>query len=625
MLRGYQQDSVNAIIEWVKKCVDPALVDLATGAGKSHIISAVADWIRQQSDKKVLVLAPSKELVEQDREKYLSTGNPASLYCASLGKCLKHSVVFGSPQSVKNDIKKFKGGFAAIIIDECHKITPTIKDIIAHIKSDSPKCRVIGLTATPYRLNTGYIYAIDEHGNPVPEYRTRDPYFVKCLHRVSAQYLIDEGYLTRPHADPDHIRGYAAGSLELNKQGKFDAREVEQVFEGHGNLTSEIVADIVYNSQYRNGVIIFAATRKHAEEVMASLPPANSRLVTGETKDSDRVKIVDDFKKRRFKYLVNVSVLTTGFDATHLDVVAILRATESVSLLQQIIGRGLRLGDPNTAGDLIAIANSEKPDCLVLDYAENIERHCPDGDLFNPEIRAKRPPGEAEPINCHCPSCGTENEFKGRPNDEGFLVDNHGYFSDLAGQPVLTDDDKPMPAHFGRRCLGGMISAGKFLQCDYRWTFKECLSCGHENDIAARQCESCKEMLIDPNEKLRIEFTRIKKDPYTATSDKVLSWTLKPWVTRTGKDALKAEFVTEFRTVTSWLIEYDQCSNEFVLNKWRALCRACGVFDKKPKTARQFIDAQPTMPVTITSRKNRKTSMFEVLAYNEEELKNEVS
>ncbi len=622
-LRDYQQAAVDAAINWIKKCVDPAVLDLATGAGKSHIISAIAEWVRVNSGKKVLVLAPSKELVSQDRDKYLTTGNPASLYCASLGKDLRHDVVFGSPQSVKNDIKKFCGNFSTIIIDECHGITPTIKDIIAHIKSKNDKCRVIGLTATPYRLNTGYIYSIDDNDNPVPEWQTVDPFFTKLLYRVSAKYLIDQGYLTPPHADPSHIKGYDSSELELNNRGQFDSKQVEQVFEGHGKLTSNIVADVVMNSTYRSGVIMFAATRKHAEEVMASLPPGNSRLITGSTNKMDRESIINDFKSRRFKYLVNVSVLTTGFDAPHVDVVAILRATESISLLQQIIGRGLRLSDPSTAGDLQAIESSEKPDCLVLDYAGNIERHCPDGDLFNPEIRAKRKAGDGEPVQCYCPSCNSPNEFKGRPNDDQFGIDDNGYFVDLSGDQILTDNEQPMPAHYGRRCMGGLISAGRFVQCDYRWTFKECV-CGHENDIAARQCESCKELLVDPNEKLKIEFTRIKKDPYTATSDKVISWELKPYFTRSGKDSLKVEFVTEYRKVTAWYIEYDQCQNEYILNKWRNLCRACGVFDKKPKTAREFIKADPVMPFTITARKNQKTSMFDILDYNQEELTNEV-
>ena len=362
--RDYQQAAVNAAIEWMIKCLDPAVLDLATGAGKSFIIALIANWLEKNTGKKTLVLAPSKELVEQDREKYLSTGYPASVYCASIDKCLKHNVVFGTPQTVGNSIEKFGSNFACVIIDEGDGVTPTVKNIIHELRKRNEKLRVLGLTATPYRLNTGYIYQYDQTqgGKAMHESECRDPFYHSLLYRVDAHQLIERGYLTPPHAEIDHAEGYDTAGLELNSRGQFDAKQVEQTFEGKGRLTSFIVADIVAKSHNRNGVLIFAATVQHALEIMESLPPDNSEIITGSTSKSDRETIISRFKARRFKYLVNVAVLTVGFDAPHVDVVAILRATESVRLLQQIIGRGLRLVDPSTAGDPVAIAASEKPD-----------------------------------------------------------------------------------------------------------------------------------------------------------------------------------------------------------------------------------------------------------------------
>jgi len=103
--------------------------------------------------------------------------------------------------------------------------------------------------------------------------------------------------------------------------------------------------------------MFFAATVQHAEEVYASLPPEISAILTALTGKTKRKKIIASFKRQEIKYLVNVGVLTRGFDADHVDVIAILRATESVALLQQIIGRGLRIREG-------------KEDCLILDYAE---------------------------------------------------------------------------------------------------------------------------------------------------------------------------------------------------------------------------------------------------------------
>lgn len=621
--RDYQQAAVDAAIAWMKRCIDPAVLDLATGAGKSFIIALIAKWLEENTGKKTLVLAPSKELVEQDREKYLSTGLPASVFCASIGKCLKHNVVFGTPQTVANSIEKFGSNFACVIIDEGDGVTPTVQKIIEQLRQRNAKLRVLGLTATPYRLGTGYIYAYDKDGKPMHETECVDPFYQRLLYRVDAHELIERGFLTPPHADLDHVAGYDTENLELNNRGQFDARDIEQVFEGKGRLTSFIVADIVQKSYARNGVLIFAATVAHAYEIMESLPKENAEIIHGSTAKADRELIISRFKKRQFKYLVNVSVLTVGFDAPHVDVVAILRATESVRLLQQIIGRGLRLVDPSTAGNPVAILRSEKPDCLVLDYAKNLERHCPDGDLFNPKITARKAGGEAGGVSALCPSCGFENDFTGRQNPDKFDIDAYGYFVDLSGRRIETDNGD-MPAHHGRRCYGTSIVKGVNERCGYRWSVKTCHECEHENDITARYCEKCRTELVDPNEKLQIEFTKIKKDPYTPTSDKVLSWRPQEWVSQAGNTTLRVDFTTEYRTFTVWykqLVDCEMPKNMKAADSWMMLCKACGV---KENNAADFIAAKPTMPQTITAAKERGTSFFRVFAYNEDEL-NEIS
>lgn len=624
ILRDYQQEAVNMALTWMKKCLDPAVLDLCTGAGKSLIVAELAKWFDENTSKKVLVLAPSRELVEQNRAKYLSTGYPASVYCASIEKCLKHNIIFGTPQTVGNSIEKFGSNFACVIIDECDGITPTVKDIIASMRAKNPKLRVLGLTATPYRMSTGYIYQHDQDDKPMHETECVDPYFHKLLCRVDAHELIERGFLTPPHADPEHIAEYNTEQLTLNNRGQYNAKDVEQAFEGKGRLTSMIVADIVSKSYNRNGVLIFAATVAHAYEVMESLPPENSEIIHGATSKSDRETIINRFKKRQFKYLVNVSVLTVGFDAPHVDVVAIMRATESVRLLQQIIGRGLRLVDPSTAGSVAAIALSEKPDCLVLDYAQNMSRHCPDGDLFNPKITARKAGGETGGIEATCPECGYQNDFTGRPNPDQLKHDSAGYFVDLTGCRIETDYGF-MPAHFGRRCFGQSIVLGLNQRCGYRWSVKTCHECEHENDITARYCEACRAELVDPNTSLVLEFTKLKKDPNTPTSDKVLSWRPQPWVSSAGNNTLKIDFTTEYRTFSVWFKEYADCDkavrgHQYAMNNWIALCKACGVFEARPKTAEQFIAANPTMPITITAAKEKGTSFFRIYNYNEQEL-----
>ena len=283
MLRPYQSEAFDSATAWMRRSTMPGLIEAATGSGKSHIVAAIAAWVYENTGKRVLCLQPSKELTEQNHEKYLATGNPASIFSASAGgRCMRHPVVYGTPGTVKNALSRFGDQFGAVIIDEAHGITPTIKMIVGSMQQKNPKLRVLGLTATPYRTQSGFIYQYDTDGGFVDESQARDPYFNSLLYRITTRQLIDMGYLTPAHADPDHAASYEGATLQLNGRGQFDAADLERVFEGRGRLTAEIVADIVLHAQGRKGVMIFAATVQHAKEIMESLPPDNSRMLGGE-------------------------------------------------------------------------------------------------------------------------------------------------------------------------------------------------------------------------------------------------------------------------------------------------------------------------------------------------------
>lgn len=582
-LRPYQQEAHDAIIDYVRQHVPPCMVEAATGAGKSHIIAALAKTINDMSGKRILCLQPSAELVQQNREKYLLTGEPASVFSASAGgRCMLHPVVFGTPGTVKNSISRFGSQFAMVVIDECHEITPTIKKIIDAIRQYNPNLRVVGFTATPYRMTTGYIYRMDETGKPNSEDTARDPYFAQKVYSIGAYELIQAGYLTEPHVGDINAESYDTANIELNKRGQFDKADVDKAYHGHGRKTSAVVADIVTQSRGRRGVLIFAATIQHAEEVYSSLPPELSCIITSKT--AGRKDIINGIKRKKYKYIVNVGVLTRGFDAPHIDVVALLRLTESVSLLQQMIGRVLRLYDG-------------KNDALVLDYAGNIERHMPDGDLFKPDVKAAYKSGEQHMITVHCPSCSTEQEFSARPNLDGFEVSDDGYFLDLDGNKIKTDFGE-MPAHFGRRCQALLpVPGGQFQQCDYRWSYKECVQCGHDNDIAARYCKHCKAELIDPNEKLRIEFKRMKRDPSQIQCDNVLQYNSRIFKAKSGNECLLIEFTTEYRTFTVYY-RLDQ--------KWQQ------------RNIDAFHAAEDEGLITVTYQKNSDSGYYSVYAYNQE-------
>ena len=587
-LRPYQQAAVDATLAWVKKSTDACLIESATGSGKSLIVAELAARLHKMSGgKHVMCLAPNSDLITQNREKYLATGNPASIYSASAGgQCLRHAVVFGTPGTVKKAAARIGSRFCAVIVDECHGLTPTIRFIIDEMRKGNDKLRVIGLSATPYRLGSGYVYRMDESGRPNSEERARDPYFTARVFCIQARQLIAEGYLTPPVIGDIGAEHYDTSGLELNKRNQFYADAVDRAFVGRGRKTSAIVEDVVRQSSGRNGVMLFAATVQHAKEIMESLPPSLSRMIGGDinTAKDARKRLVADFKARKYKYLVSVGTMTTGVDFTHVDVIAILRKTESVSLLQQIIGRGLRLDEC-------------KDDCLVLDYAENIETHCPDGDLFAPEIKASYSASESVPLTCTCPDCNTENEFSARKNDEGYEIDDYGYFVDLDGVQIETEHG-PMPAHFGRRCQAlRRTHGGQYEQCGYRWTSKACPHCDADNDIAARYCKTCKGEIIDPNEKLSIDFKKMKRDPTILQTDEVLAMVHKPVTTRAGMDCIVVTFSTPYRNFDVWLHPYVQGGKLYAqYHQWLEL------------------DGNP--PETVTYIKDAESSFYTIHGYN---------
>ncbi len=565
--RPYQQEAHDAIINSWRRSLAPCLVEAATGAGKSIILAMVAKTLNEISNnKRVLCLAPSKELTEQNAEKYASLGEPFSFYSASIQKSLRHPVVFATPGTFVKVASVVGGQFGGVIIDEAHNTTPTIKKIVADMQAGNPNLRVCGLTATPYRLNDGYIYAVDQDLKPVEA--TKEPYYYQLVYSITARELIDMGFLTPLVAAPINATSYDTSGLILKPNGQYDEKTVRAAFEGWGRETAAIIADVVGQTQNATGTLIFAATVQHAKEVMASLHPDNARIITGETTKKEREKIISDFKKQKFQYLVNVSVLTTGFDAPNVSHIAILRASESVGLLQQMFGRAMRLFAGKKQG-------------VILDYANNLERHFPDGDLYIPEVKVRRKKEESETINCLCEKCGKINTFTERENEYGMEVDAYGYYVLPGGErytrEVLDGQTAEIPAHYGRRCIH-IDSRGN--QCDYYWSGKDCPFCNFTNDISARYCGNCKGELINPNDRLITLYKEHQRDPNAVQTEKLLELRGVLGISRNGNAMVTCEVKTERRTFKVFLLE----ANQWLSAKKAFVERATNNFTTTPAT-----------------------------------------
>lgn len=477
-LRSYQQEAVDSTLNHFRRKRTPAVIVLPTGAGKSLVIAELAKIARGR----VLVLAHVKELVEQNHLKYESYGLQAGIYSAGLNqKDSEKKVIFGSIQSVANANEDFFKDFTLLVIDECHRVglepDSQYAKVIKQLKLNNSRICILGLTATPYRLGLGWIYNYAIRG----ELKTQElRFFKQCIYDLPLEYMIRNGYLTPPVKVDIPVTSY--NFSELTEGGKsYTMAQLEEVLQQQRRLTPLIIKNIIdiTDSYKRQGVMIFSSTVKHAQEVMDSLPEGQARLILGETEDMERDQTIEEFKRKEFKYLVNVSVLTTGFDAAHVDVIAILRPTESISLYQQIIGRGLRL-------------DTNKKDCLVLDYTGMGHS------IFSPEIGEKKTVSESVAVQVPCPECGFVNDFWGIVDDDGYVVE-----------------------HFGRKCRGGKQNPDtyEFTPCGYRFRFKVCDQCSAQNDITARECCKCGNVLIDPDTKLK--QAKLSKDAHVLTPDSI--------------------------------------------------------------------------------------------------------
>lgn len=542
MLRPYQSAACDAAMSYMRTTTSPCLIDAAPAAGKSHMIAHIADALHKMSGgKRILCLAPNAKLVMQNKGKMDETGHPSSVFSASAGaKSTRHNIIFATPGTVSNSISRFSdGSYCAVVVDECHGMTPTVRAIITSMRDGNPNMRVLGLTGTPYLLGKGYIFRQHPNGKVNGDDQTRDPYFTKCVYRVSAREMLEAGYITPMTVGHINAESYDTSGVVLLPNGRLDDATVERAFVGHGRQTAHVVADVVAQAQSRTGgVMLFAATVAHAHEIMASLPPGNSVMVTGDMDPAAEKRAVAAYRAHQKRYVVSVGKLTTGFDSPWTEIIAVLRYTESATLLTQILGRAWRLFDG-------------KRDCLWLDYAGNYERHFPGGDIYSPEIKAGKAAEKGEPVAAECPSCGYENAFSRHKDAEGYTLDANGYCLDVWGQRVETDYG-PMPGHFGRRCNGLVKVGPEYDRCSYYWTSKDCEACGEKNDIAARFCRSCKAEIIDPNERLVIEFTAAKRDPTQPQTDTVLSMALKESVSQRGNPTVRADWVTPFRKFSTW-------------------------------------------------------------------------
>jgi len=377
-LRDYQSEAVAAAWDCCRDKKNPLIV-LPTGAGKSLVIAQlIKDAIGW--DGRIVVLAHRKELLEQNAAEIQGlTGREVGIYSAGLNrKEPEADIVCAGIQSIYKNAELLDRRHL-VIVDEAHLIpddqTTMYGRFLADIRAINKTVFVIGLTATPFRTGEGEL--------------TEGELFDQICYEAQISDLIKAGYLSQLTNEKTNCE---VDSSKLPKaRGEFTTRGMESAFD---QITVAAVEEILDATRERKSVLVFCAGVNHAEKVKQEFETKTSEpvaLITGETLPLERAAYIRDFKAGEIKYLINVNVLTTGFNATRIDCVAVLRSTTSAGLFAQMVGRGLRTHDG-------------KENCLVLDFGENTQRH---GALDDPDFGRKKSKSdeEGEAPKKSCPKC----------------------------------------------------------------------------------------------------------------------------------------------------------------------------------------------------------------------------
>ena len=381
-LRDYQQKAIDMLYDWFDKNDEgnPCLV-LPTGSGKSHIIAAmIKDMLNKWQGTRVLMLTHVKELIEQNAEKMREhwKNAPMGIYSAALNKrCLTEPITFAGIQSIVRKAKAL-GHIDIVIVDEAHSINHkdagSYRKLIDTLKQTNPNVRVVGLTASPFRLGHGMIHEGD------------DVIFNALIEPVQIETLVDRGFLaplrskhTEFEIDVDGVK---------KRGGEFIAGELERAVDTDDN-NERAVKETINRAIDRKSWLVFCTGVDHAQHMsdLFNKHGVTADCVTGETPQAERDAIIERFKAGKIRVLTNMNVLTTGFDYPGIDCLVMLRPTLSPGLYLQMAGRGMRIAP-------------DKEDCLVLDFAGNVKRHGP--------ITAVEPPnkkGKGVAPTKVCPEC----------------------------------------------------------------------------------------------------------------------------------------------------------------------------------------------------------------------------
>jgi DNA repair protein RadD len=427
-LRPYQEAAIDAVFNYWGKGGENPLIELATGTGKSLVQAKLAErLITDYTDMRILSVTHVKELIRQNYLELVGEWPfaPAGIYSAGLGRRETQSqILFCGIQSVHNKAKAI-GHVDLVMVDEAHLIPRNADtrygEFLGALAAINPDMRVMGLTATVYRTDSG---RLDEGDVRL---------FDEVVYTYGVADGIADGFLA-PLVSKATSTGFDLGDVG-RRGGDYVAGALQAACDKDAT-TMAAVTEIVAMGENRKSWLAFCAGVEHAHHVAAEIRRRGITcgVVTGDTPDAERDKLIADHKSGAIRCLTNNSVLTTGYNNPGVDLLAMLRPTLSCGLYVQMAGRGTRC----VGADIEASKRAGKANCLVLDFAGNVRKHGP-VDAVQPRTPGKGD-GEApvkECPECHslvhlsaksCPDCGHEFVSEEKPKHE----------STAAALPVLS-------------------------------------------------------------------------------------------------------------------------------------------------------------------------------------------
>jgi DNA repair protein RadD len=387
-LRPYQRAAVEALYDYFAASAGNPLVVMPTGTGKSLCIAGFTrEAIAAYGDTRVLILTHVKELIQQNFMALLRAWPeaPAGIYSAGLSRRDIHAqILFAGIQSIHRHARQVQR-CDLVLIDEAHLLgrgdSGMYRSFLTQLNEiNAGLLKVVGFTATPYRLDSGMLH------------EGKDRLFTDIAYQVPVLDMIQQGYLC-PVVPKQTTTQLDVGGVGT-RGGEFIAKDLEAAVD-RDEVTRAAVAEIVQHGQGRGSWLVFCSGVAHARHVRDAIREhgVSAETVTGDTPGPERDGILAAFKAGRLRCVTNANVLTTGFDAPGTDLIALLRPTKSVGLYVQMVGRGTRLAEG-------------KDDCLVLDFAGNTARH---GPIDTVDGRKKEPAGDGEAPIKVCPACQTIN------------------------------------------------------------------------------------------------------------------------------------------------------------------------------------------------------------------------